>query len=128
MNTSKSSNFVGFEIPQFLKKDPTVTADNQRLVGDRPVTADHREIDPATGLQKDYVVLSAEERAKGYVRPVRTDYVHKVCGVRTKMHREIAETYARDPAFYNGTYCVGCKAHFPLDQFVWDGTDEQVGS
>src|SRR4051794_8569721 len=28
-------------------------------------------IDPATGMHKDYWVLSAEERAKGFVRPVR---------------------------------------------------------
>lgn len=102
--------------------------DKQRLVGDRPVTPDHREIDPATGLQKDYVVLSPEERAKGFVRPYRDSYIHKPCGALTKMHRDIAETYARDPSFYNGTFCVGCRKHFPLDQFVWDGTDEQVGS
>ena len=136
-----------FVIPQFLRKDPTVT-DDRRLVGDRPVTADHREIDPATGLQKDYVVLSAQERAKGFVRPYRDSYIHvgaggaeidptdpaksglkgSGCGVLTKMHREIAETYARDPSFYSGTFCVGCRKHFPLEEFVWDGTDQRVGS
>lgn len=35
-----------------------------------------REIDPATGLQKVYLVLSEEERAKGFVRPYRDCYVH----------------------------------------------------
>ena len=36
---------------------------NARVLTDgSPVTPDHREIDPATGQQKGYVVLSAEER------------------------------------------------------------------
>lgn len=98
------------------------------LTDGSPVTDDHREINPATGQQKGYVVLSAEERAKGFVRPVRTKYVHRPCGAVTKMALPLAETYARDPKFYTGTFCVGCGQHFPLDQFVWDGTEEQVGS
>lgn len=79
-------------------------------------------IDPATGMHKDYWVLSPEERAKGFVRPVRDTYVHKACGVATKMGRALAETYARDPKFYGATFCVGsrCKTHFPVDQFTWD--------
>lgn len=101
----------------------------QRVLTDgSPVTADHREIDPKTGMQKGYVVLSPEERAKGFVRPVRRSYIHKPCGTVTYMGQALAETYARDPGFYNGTFCCHCKTHFPLDQFVWDGTQEQVGS
>jgi hypothetical protein len=98
------------------------------LTDGSPVTPDHREIDPATGQQKGYVVLSEEERRKGFVRPVRTEYVHKPCGVVTFMSLPLAETYARDPGFYSGTFCAGCRKHFPLDQFVWKGTEEQVGS
>jgi hypothetical protein len=133
-----------------------------------------------------YLVLSEEERAKGFVRPVRTSYVHigkKVeleggklkkltkkeqekykdfnyygyikypkersplvgrylikeeyehigeyiggCGFLTTMNRIIAETYARDPQFYGATYCMGCQKHLPVDEFVWDGTNEIVGS
>lgn len=33
-------------------------------------------VDPATGMHTDYWVLSEEERAKGFVRPVRTTYRH----------------------------------------------------
>lgn len=98
------------------------------LADGSPVTEDHRDIDPKTGMQKGYVVLSDEERAKGFVRPVRTSYVHKPCGTVTKIGPTIAETYARDPEFYSGTFCVHCKQHYPLDQFVWDGTDVQVGT
>lgn len=129
-----------------------------------------------------YLVLSEEERAKGYVRPLRTAYVHvgpsgptyplrdltpeesrryvtyvyvkyeeypdnpqssvtgrfwtqeqldsvgQGCGTVTTMGFAIAETYARDPEFYGATYCMGCRRHLPVDEFVWDGTDERVGS
>lgn len=34
------------------------------------------EIDPVTGMQKAYLVLSEEERAKGFVRPLRHSYIH----------------------------------------------------
>ena len=132
---------------------------------------------------KAYLILSDEERAKGFVRPVRTSYVHvgilgprypthqltekeierlgsvayepypedvikelgvgrywaqeeldkvgKGCGGFTKMSRELAETYAREPGFYGATYCVSCSMHLPVGrdgEFVWDGTDERVGT
>jgi hypothetical protein len=112
-----------------------------------PVTEDHKEINAATGQQNGYVVLTAAERAKGFVRPVRRTYIHagkppdgqsfeypirKVfaggCGTRTTCSQDIAETYARDPGFYSGTFCCSCRAHFPLEQFVWEGTTEQVGT
>lgn len=88
----------------------------------------HREIDPSTGQQKGYVVLAEEERAKGFVRPYRDTYRHLTCNSTTTMGRTLAETYARQPDFYSGTFCCACRAHFPLDQFVWAGTDQQVGS
>jgi len=125
---------------------PPPPADHSQveLSGGGAVSLDHREL-RADGQQKGYVVLSPEERAKGYVRPVRTKYIHvgngatfdgpiitklgaNGCGTLTRMAQDIAETYARDPSFYSGTFCVGCKAHLPLDQFVWAGTSEQVGS
>lgn len=134
---------------------------------------------------KVYLVLSEEERAKGFVRPVRTGYVHvgtpgprfplrdltdeerertkgtdyvkfepyppgfrgsalgrywsqadidkigKGCGTLTTMGRALAETYAREPGFYGATYCCGCSRHLPVGErgeFVWDGTDERVGT
>lgn len=131
----------------------------------------------ANGQNAAYWVLTKEERAKGFVRPLRDTYVHSGrrpkhplrnlspdererhagfgyvayeaypesaaplagrfwteadlksgCGAVTRMSREIAETYARDPAFYGSTFCVGCRAHLPVEEFVWDGTTEGVGS
>lgn len=97
----------------------------------RPAEEADLTIDPATGQQKDYIVLSAEERAKGFVRPVRKSYVHGVCGGTTTMGQGLAETYARNPAFYAGTFCATCKAHFPVGaegQFTWHGSTEKVGT
>ena len=75
-----------------------------------------------------YLVLSDEERARGFVRPLRLTYLHTACGTRTTMGRAIAETYAAQPDFYGATYCVGCRRHLPAGpagEFVWvdpDGT------
>ena len=134
------------------------------------------------GMQERYLVLSDAERAKGFVRPLRTAYTHvgppapqilrdltpeeherydrydyvkfepyeKVgsalgrfwtqaqldrangsCGATTTMGLAIAETYARDPSFYGGTFCIRCGTHFPvgaLGEFVWAGTTERVGT
>lgn len=90
-----------------------------------------RSIEPETGMQREYYVLPDEERAKGFVRPVRESYVHEKCGSVTRMGRKLAETYARNPQFYSGTFCCACRAHFPVGpegEFVWDGTAEKVGT
>jgi hypothetical protein len=128
------------------KPVPPVDRTKTTLTDGSPVTPDHREIQP-DGMQKGYVVLSQEERSKGFVRPVRRTYVHVGvppegrkfeypvtktfpggCGTRTTMGLALAETYARDPYFYSGTFCCGCGTHRPLEEFVWEGTTEQVGS
>lgn len=75
-----------------------------------------------------YLVLSETERAKGFVRPVRRTYVHTVCGTATTMGQALAETYARDPKFYGGTYCVGCQMHKPVAEFRWGDDGSVVGS
>lgn len=107
---------------------PVVDRSRRQLANGQPETDDHREINPAMGRQKGYVVLTPEERAKGFVRPVRDCYVHTKCGAETKMGSALAETYARDPGFYSGTFCVGCRWHFPLSEFTWSDTTETVGS
>ncbi|OJB09150.1 hypothetical protein [Burkholderia ubonensis] len=131
----------------------------------------------ADGQHEKYLVLSEEERAKGFMRPVRESYVHMgkrpkyelrdltpeeqaryahfryvkyeaypdsespLCGrfwteadlnsgcrTVTTMGRALAETYARDPKFYGATFCCRCGAHFTVEEFVWEGTQEAVGS
>jgi hypothetical protein len=145
-----------------------------------PIGQEH-EIDKTTGMQKDYVVLSDAERAKGFVRPVRQKYKHvgtrpkyalreltpeeharydhfgyakyeeypkgepgpcgrywtekqlnSGCGSVTTMGIKLAETYARQPDFYGGTFCASCKNHYPVGkdgEFIWDdGSGEKVGT
>lgn len=85
-------------------------------------------VNPATGMHDDYWVLTDDERAKGYVRPVRREYIHNRCNERTIMAKAIAETFARDPKFYGETYCAACRQHYRCNEFTWAGTEEVVGS
>jgi hypothetical protein len=100
---------------------------DRQLTDGSPVPADrsHTTLKP-NGQQQEYVVLTPEERAKGFVKTVRHSYVHTRCHTSTHMGQSIAETYARDPHFYSGTFCVGCGAHFPLKEFTWEPDGESM--
>jgi hypothetical protein len=105
---------------------------NSQPVEESPVGTTTDPNDPRLGHGSDekpidqhevYLVLSDDERAKGFVRPVRRSYVHQTCGSATSMPQAIAETYARDPSFYGSTYCCLCMTHRPVGangEFVWD--------
>ena len=80
------------------------------------------------GLNEKYLVLPQEEIEKGFVRPFRDLYVHKECGVATRIGVKIAETYARDPSFYSMTYCSKCQKHRPVQEFHWATDNQDVGS
>jgi hypothetical protein len=93
------------------------------------------------GQQCCYLVLSEEERAKGFVRPVRTKYLHLRCGTVTTIGLALSETYASDPKFYGGTFCCACGSHWPLQDlrtpeleatdgwaFEWEPDGDPVGS
>lgn len=109
-----------------------VDRSRQELASGEPVPEDrsHAAL-KSNGQQKDYVVLSPAERARGFVRPVRRSYRHTKCGSVTSMSQAIAETYARDPSFYSGTFCVACGVHAPVGvdgEFVWIDDGTKVGS
>ncbi|MES2867845.1 MAG: hypothetical protein V4703_14000 [Actinomycetota bacterium] len=88
-----------------------------------------RGVDKAPGSQHHvYLVLSEEERAKGFVRPYRDAYRHDTCGTVTTMARELSETYARAPHFYGATYCCQCRMHKPVAEFTWIADGDRVGS
>lgn len=102
-----------------------------------PLTTDRNDPDlkviESDGQQKSYLILSEEERRKGFIRPVFRVYIHKKCGGQTKMGLELCETFARNPNFYSGTFCSICGSHFNLiDEngeraFIWDGSNLGVG-
>lgn len=75
-----------------------------------------------------YLVLSDEEIAKGFVRPLRRSYVHDKCGETTTMGLKLCETYAREPKFYGSTYCTHCSMHLPVAEFKWSEDGAVVGS
>ena len=84
-----------------------------------------------SGMQKDYLILSNEELAKGFKRPVRMTYKHARCQTTTTMAKKIAETFARDPKYYGGTYCAHCNSHFPVGEdgeFTWFDGGSKVGT
>ena len=82
----------------------------------------------ADGQQEAYLVLSEEERAKGFIRPLRHSYIHNTCGTETVMGLALCETYARNPTFYGATFCVNCGTHRPVSEFKWAEDGAVVGS
>ena len=114
-----------------LKSIPPVDRSARILASGEPVPEDrsHTTLKPS-GQQQDYIVLTESERHKGYVRRYRDAYRHLFCGKITTMSRAIAETYARDPNFYTGTFCSTCCGHFPIGEdgdFVWYEMDGSTG-
>ena len=128
------------------------------------------------GQYASHWILTKEERAKGFIRPVRTGYTHigvrptytlkeltakqkeihkdmnykyyeeypedeylagrywteealsSGCGHTTTMPYSIAETWATDIHFYGRTFCAHCHDYFPVEEFVWAGTNERMGT
>lgn len=115
---------------------PPVDRSAVQLTDGSPVPKDRSHVEHTeSGQQKGYIVLTDAERAKGFVRQVRDAYRHTKCHGVTTMGRALAETYARDPDFYSGTFCTTCRSHFPVGpdgEFVWlenDGAEsEKVGT
>lgn len=59
------------------------------------------------------------------------DNIGKGCGAVTTMGVALAETYARQPGFYSGTFCCGCGVHLPVGEegeFVWEPYGSRVGT
>ena len=80
------------------------------------------------GQHETYLVLSEEERAKGFIRPLYRSYIHHdpECGAVTTMGLALCETYARSFSFYSATFCCRCLMHRPVGpegEFTW--VDEQ---
>jgi hypothetical protein len=66
-----------------------------------------------------------------YWTQLQLDAIGKGCGTVTSMPRQIAETYAANPGYYGSTFCCGCSKYLPVGakgEFVWDGTNDRVGT
>lgn len=53
------------------------------------------------------------------VRPYRETMKHNTCGESTKVPAAVAETYQKNPNFYNRTFCCACGDYFPTSEFKW---------
>lgn len=74
-------------------------------------------------------VLTEQEQAAGFVRPLRTSVVHRFCGRPSAMGDGQAEDLARNPrdSQWSTAWCGICGRRLPLEQFTWaDG--QPVGS
>lgn len=154
-------------------KENTTDGKEPTLPPDAPTP---QPLDPKTGQYGAYWILSEAERKGGFVRPVRTKYIHvgirpkyptreltpeehqaydhygyvlheaypegspeanegktgrywtaamlkSGCGKATSMARELAETYAKQPDYYGGTFCFHCNDHLPVGadgEFTWE--------
>jgi hypothetical protein len=85
-----------------------------QLTTGAPVPADgsHTERD-ATGMQKGYVVLSEEERAKGFVRPYRDSYWH--VGVRPDPAHVLRDLTPEEAGRYAG------QGYVKFEEYPKDG-------
>lgn len=125
-----------------------LTEDERRKGFVRPVRRSYVHVGPA-GPTHPLRDLTTQEDAlyasEGYVKfepytesgrstlgqywtQAQLDAVNNGCGALTQMGIAIAETYARAPNFYGSTFCAGCRRHLPIAEFVWDGTQDRVGS
>lgn len=67
---------------------------------------------------------SEEERQRGFKRPVRRKYIHAdKCGATTDLGPTVAETFARNPGFYEWGFCIACVRRYAIEEFTWpDGS------
>lgn len=141
------------KLPDGQYADHWVLCETERARGFvRPVRHGYVHVGPP-GPQFELRDLTDEERERwadsGYVKyepyppghrgsargrlwtQEQLDKVGKGCGTRTLMPTSIAETYARQPGYYGSTFCCGCGTYLPVGrdgEFVWDGTNERVGT
>lgn len=70
--------------------------------------------------------------AKGrYWTQAMLDSIGSGCGTVTSMPQAVAATYAAEPGYYGSTFCCGCRIYAAVGrdgEFVWDGTNDRVGT
>jgi len=121
-----------------------ILPDGERKNLVRPVRKSYQHVGPAFFGELRSLTPEEKERYSnvGYVKfeaygPERAPVIGRFwtqadldrvgrCGAVTTMGAAIAETYAAQPDFYTGTFCVACGKHYPVGaegEFVWlDGS------
>jgi hypothetical protein len=76
------------------------------------------------------------EAQKGYVRPFRDAVVHvrrdgagrKILCPVTILPKDHSDFHARQPGVIDRVKCTTCRAEYAASEFVWNGSDEVVGT
>ncbi len=127
------------------KRERSVTTDGNPPVAGYENAPAPAPIDPVTNQHRAYWVLSEEERKRGFVRfepypesassvigrfwtQEQLDGVEHGCGAVTTMGQALCETYARDPSYYDSTFCIGCHTLLPVNEFRWVEDGAVVGT
>mgnify|MGYP001592497782 CR=1 FL=1 len=105
-----------------------------RHVGVRPKYPT-RDLTPEEHAEHPHGYVAYEEYPKS-ARPLAGRYwtaaqLKSGCGAVTTMGLALAETYARDPAFYGATFCATCANHCPVGtqgEFTWEPDGSRVGT
>ena len=97
-------------------------------VGCRPSRPTRKLTTEETKRYEAYKYVAFEEKPDGGGRYWTQERLDSGCNMKTTISAAIAETFARKPDFYGATFCAACRQHFPLDEFVWHGTNQTVGS
>jgi hypothetical protein len=92
--------------------------------------AEHKRYDKY-GYVKFETYPDGSNASGRYWTQEQLDRIGKGCGVITSMGQALAETYARSPGFYGGTFCSNCGIHLPVGkdgEFIWLDDGTRVGT
>jgi hypothetical protein len=115
MNTHETAEHYDLDPDDWDDRERTCTACGYRFVFDDGVARGPK------GLICGACAAKGEAVELEHVSPETIRLV-------TSMSDALSATYARDPNFYGSTYCVACRMHKPVGEFVWDKDGEVVGS
>ena len=86
--------------------------------------AKHTALRP-DGQMTDHITVHPTGRYQGSLRGVPQVYIHRKCGVGTKMPEEIIRSYLVNPFLYGGgSFCCGCNDYVPQEELFWHETGQ----
>ena len=85
-------------------------------------TEDLRELKPL--ITESHKFYKREETFKLYYDRF---YTHLICGSEMLMDRTRVALMLKYPGYFLKVFCDKCGDRFPLEDFVWSGTDTKLG-
>ncbi|MCC9600379.1 hypothetical protein LOC67_07385 [Stieleria sp. JC731] len=89
-------------------------------------TKSHTQLLP-DGQMTDHISVAESDRFQGSLGGVPSLYIHRVCGVETRMPEQIIRSYLANPLLYSScTFCIGCGDYVPMSECEWSETVESL--